>query len=362
MTNHARLSASSSAKWLNCPGSIKAEEPYPNISSAAADEGTKAHEMAEEILKHCRFRGEYPEGMFEYVYTYVDYVRKLIRRNGFGFIEQKVDYSTYAKDGFGTADAVVVDSVRDVLHIVDLKYGFNRVSAVDNTQLMLYALGFLSDYPLFHVSRVVLHIVQPRIDNISVHEVGAEELLQFGEHVRERAALTLQDNPQRIAGEKQCQWCRAKHECTALANMLDETTLTQFTDIDSTVTLPKIETLTDEQRKRILDNKDLITNFVKAVETSVYNDIDVGLGFDGYKIVEGRSIRKWADDAGTELVSKLGDLAYNKKLIGIGAAEKLLSKKEVNNLTIKPVGKPTLVEESDKRQSINSTDMFDKLD
>jgi len=362
MTKHARLSASSSAKWLNCPGSIKAEEPYPNTTSAAAEEGTKAHEMAERILTtgDKDFTG-HDYIMVTHVMQYVDYVRDLAYGCGRQYTEETVNYSAYAKDGYGTADAVIVDGFNETLHIVDLKYGLSVVSAVDNPQLMLYALGFVSGDRIHTFHRVVLHIVQPRIGNISVHEVSIDELEEFGEHVRERAALTLQDNPERIAGEKQCQWCRAKADCPALNKLMEETTMTTFSDLDATPTLPEIETLTDKQRKRILDNKALIINFVKAVETSVYNDIDVGLGFDGYKIVEGRGVRKWADDAETELVSKLGDLAYNKKLIGIGAAEKLLSKKEVNNLTIKPVGKPTLVEESDKRQSIDSTDMFDKL-
>jgi len=362
MTKHARLSASSSAKWLNCPGSIKAEEPYPNTSGAAAEEGTRAHELAEELLKHGRCSGEYTKEMLEYVTQYVSYVNELIGEDDYSFIEQKVEYSTYAKDGFGTADAVILEGATDILHIVDLKYGFNRVSAVDNTQLMLYALGFLSDYPLLCVSKIVLHIFQPRIYNISVHAFSVDELEEFGEHVRERAALTLQDSPERIAGKKQCQWCRAKHECTALANMLDETTLTQFTDIDSTVTLPKIETLTDEQRKRILDNKALITKFMDSVESSVFDDVNSGKGFDGYKIVEGRSRRQWGVGADEILRGELGDKAYKKSLIGIGDAEKLLSKSEVNSLLVKAPGKPTLVKDSDKRDAITSADQFDKLD
>jgi len=222
VTKHARLSASSSAKWLNCPGSIKAEEPYPNISSAAAEEGTKAHRLAVELLKHGRCSGEYTKEMREYVTQYVSYVEVLVGKGNFGPVETKVDYSDYAKDGFETADAVILQAGTDVIHIVYLEYGLNIVSAVDNTQLMLYALGFIPEYPSAYINTAVLHIFQPRIDNISVHRVSVADLLEFGEYVRERSALTLQDNPERIAGKPQCQLCRANHDCPAIDEMLGD--------------------------------------------------------------------------------------------------------------------------------------------
>ena len=362
MTKHARLSASSSAKWLNCPGSIKAEEPYPNTSSAAAEEGTRAHELAEELLSNGICSGEYTKDMLEYVTQYVSYVDGLTGKYDHRFIEQTFSYSDYARDGFGTADAVIVEDATDIVHVVDLKYGFSEVSAVDNTQLMLYALGFMAEYPLLDISRFVLHIFQPRIRNISVHEVSVADLMQFGEHVRERTALTLQDNPERIAGDKQCQWCRAKASCPALNKLVEETTMTTFSDLDAVPALPKIETLTDEQRKRILDNKALIIKFMDSVESSVFDDVNSGKGFDGYKIVGGRSRRQWGVGADEILIGELGDKAYKKSLIGIGDAEKLLSKSEVNSLLVKAPGKPTLVKDSDKRDAITSADQFDKLD
>lgn len=361
MSEHARLSASSSAKWLNCPGSIKAEESYPNTSSYAAEEGTVAHNMAERVLTHGQY-GQCDNVMFGHVMDYVSYVRLLMGISNPTFIETTVDYSSYAKDGFGTADAIIVDSAEGTLHILDLKYGVGRVSAINNSQLKLYALGFLSNYQDVKIDKIVLHIIQPRIpDGISTFEMARKELAEFGEYVRERSKLTLLDNPERIAGDKQCQWCRAKHECPALAEMLDATTLTDFSNIDSTHELPAVETLTDEQRKRVLDNKALITGFIKAVEASIYSDIESGKGFDGYKIVEGRAIRQWGGDADAILSAKLGSAAYTTKLIGLGAAEKLLSKKEVAALTVKPVGKPTLVKASDKREALDNAGMFEEL-
>jgi hypothetical protein len=373
MTKHARLSASSSAKWLNCPGSIKAEEPYPNVTNKFAEEGTKAHELAESLLRNNTDSSiHYDDDMYDHVQRYIEYVNDIsdnCSSNGSHkptrfLVEHKVDYSRYAPSGFGTADCIIADPVNRIVHIIDLKYGMGRVEADGNTQLMLYALGFLSSYS--HSDEIVfvkLHIVQPRIpDGFSTYGLSVKELEKFGEYVKIQAALTLQDNPERIAGEKQCQWCRAKHDCPALANMLDKTTLTEFSDIDAPVNLPDIVTLDDSQRKRILDNKALIVKFLDAVESSVFNDISSGEKFDGYKIVEGRGRRQWVGDADYVLREKLGDKAYKKSLIGIGEAEKLLSKSEVNRLLVKAPGKPTLVKDSDKRDAINIADQFDKLD
>ena len=144
--------------------------------------------------------------------------------------------------------------------------------------------------------------------------------------------------------------------------MLDKTTLTEFSDIDAPVNLPDIVTLDDSQRKRILDNKALITKFLDSVESSVFDDVSSGKGFDGYKIVEGRSRRQWGVGADEILRGELGDKAYKKSIIGIGEAEKLLSKSEVNSLLVKAPGKPTLVKDSDKRDAINMADQFDRLD
>jgi len=223
MTNHAKLSASKSLRWLNCPGSIKAQEPYPDTTNIHAERGIKAHKLAELLLTNESSVdiGNYDQQMLRNVAKYVDYVKVLAENCRYQSVEEMVDYSEYAwgLEAYGTADAIIVDNDR-VLHVVDLKYGRVKVSAVNNTQLQLYALGFMSVRPGGYFTDVKLHIFQPRIaDGISVHEMTREQLLKFGDHVRDRTQLILSDNPKRIAGPGQCDWCRARDNCTEYYDM-----------------------------------------------------------------------------------------------------------------------------------------------
>ncbi len=353
MEKHSVFGPSSSAKWLNCPGSIKAEKGIPDTTSEFAEEGLRAHSFAEQMLQGNQVDCQNKE-MLEFVETYVSYI------NGLGGVqeyEQKVSYDNWVPGGFGTADAIVVKG--NSITIADLKYGKGvPVFAEENPQGMLYALGALSERDAFQVfEKVIIVIHQPRLNSVSEWETTPEHIYEFAAKARQAYEATLKDDAPRIPGEKQCQWCRAKATCPALAEQTEKSLLVHFDDL-VTKTPPAPGNLTDQQLKVILDNKTMIEKWLKSVEQHVVGRFESGSNFPGFKMVEGRSNRKWADDAKAEklLIKLLGkDNAYKKKLLTAPAAEKLLGKEkkaEIKDLIIKPEGKPVLVPENDKRPPI----------
>ena len=363
-TQHAKLSASSSHRWLNCPGSVAAEASLDIAprSSIAADEGSAAHELAEIVLTQGGFCEDWlnkpliewnaitvDNEMVINVQEYVDYVKAL---GGEQHYEQRVCFDEWVPDGFGTSDAIVI--VGDTIHVIDLKYGKGlRVDAYENTQALLYALGAYSEYELIkELRRVVIHIVQPRLDHVDTWELSVIELLEWGARIRKGAEACLKDDAPLVPGEKQCQWCAAKATCPALLKLTEDTLLGGFDDLIAT------DRLTDAQLRNALENKKLIASWLDAVESFVSDRLNSGESFEGYKLVEGRSVRQWRDDdeAASVLVELLGDNAYSKKLLSAPQAEKALGKtkaKDIAELIVKPSGKPTLVRSDDKRPAIN---------
>ena len=363
---HAKLSASGSAKWILCAGSVNAEDGLPNKSSVYADEGTAAHELAELCLIQGKqasdFEGQpLPESnaftvdaeMANYVQQYVDYVRNT---KGERFIEQQVDFSHIAPEGFGTSDAIVINDKS--MHVIDLKYGKGvPVSAEENTQGLLYALGALNDYGMIYdIDTITLVIVQPRLDHISEWTIHIDELERWGERIKQAAELALTDDAPRTAGEKQCQWCRAKATCVTLKDYSEQAILSHFDDLN----LTNPDKLTDEQLANALSAKKLVNSWFDAVEQLVTERLESGQQFKGYKLVEGRSNRAWGDEqqAATKLVDVLGSELYTRKIISPTQAEKLLGKANaalLDGLVVKPQGSPTLVPDTDKRPSITVT-------
>ena len=370
---HAKLSASGSSQWLNCTGSIRASADVIDEGSSFAQEGTCAHEVGDLCLKNKQPASDYigkvvegvevTEEMAEYVQGYVDYVLSF---GGEQFYEEKVDFSNWVPEGFGTSDAIVMDEVSNTLHVIDLKYGKGVVvDAENNTQGMLYALGAYSDFSLVYAfDSVVIHIYQPRVSNFSTWEVSVKDLLEWADNVvRPKADEAMTDDAPRTPGAKQCQWCKVKATCPALYDHTNEVIVADFDTIEDT--LPSPSTLNDAQLRVVLDNKKLIESWLQAVEDHTRRTVESGESFSGYKLVAGRSLRKFRDldEAEAVLSELLGDDAYEHKLLTVAKAEKALGakrKKEIGDLIIKPEGKPVLVPDSDKRASL--TDCSDDFE
>lgn len=380
---HAKIfSASNSSKWLNCPGSIEAENQFPeeNKENTAAEEGTLAHELADMCLKlnmnaeefidrtiSCEYDGKVISKIIDwemanFVQEYLDYVRSFETNKTQLFTEDRVSFENIipkkfrnGDDGFGTLDAAILDYDEKTLHIFDFKYGIGvKVEVEENTQGQLYALGLYNELKfLGDIEKFIIHIVQPRKYYIGSWEISLKKLLEFGEFAKERAKMVVEKNPVRIPGEKQCQWCKAKNNCKALEKFTEETIAMEFDDLDEKKEIDS-NIISSERLKLILDNKDLVIKFLNSIEERAFEEIKNGNKIPGYKIVAGRSNRKWIEEAEEILKEKLKEKAYKEPaLITITEAEKLMNKKEVNELTYKPEGNPKLVKESEKGEPIS---------
>lgn len=372
MTAHAKLSASGSARWLSCTGSVKAESTLPNTTTTYAMEGTAAHELADMCLSDGLSPHNYikqhiagipvDDEMADHVAAYVAYVKSF---SGIHFYEVRVDFSEWIPNGFGTSDAIVIDEKLKTVHVIDLKYGKGLpVDAENNSQGMLYALGVLSQYSwIYDLNNVVIHIYQPRIKNYSTWGISANDLLKWAEWAKQRAEEALQDDAPRTPSDKACQWCKAKATCKALLDHTHKIIMHDFDELDNI----KPDTLTERELKVVMDNAKLIKSWLDAVESHIFDKLNNGKAFDGYKLVEGRSSRAWINEEETAKVlsEKLSaDEMYKHTLISPAQAEKLLKtqKSILDGLVIKSEGKPTLVQSCDKRDAINKADVFDALD
>jgi len=368
MSAHAKLSASSSHRWINCPASIRMEQNYPNSSSIYAQEGTCAHALADFILcggDGASHIGKELEGftvskdMFNHVNNYVDYVKQL---GGSQFYEVRVDFSNIVPEGFGTSDVITI--VGDTLHVIDLKYGQGeRVEAFENTQGLLYAIGALNDYGyIYDIDNIVIHIYQPRINNYSSWELTTIELQSFSTMIELAAKKALSNDAECNPSEKACKFCRAKAECKALHDYSIGIISAEFDDL----TNPDV--IDENEIRRIMDNKKLINGWLDAIESHISDKLKLGEHFDGYKLVNGRSTRKWIDNednVSTKLSEFLSeDDIFKRSMISPAQAEKILGKKnlfEINDLIIKSEGSPTLAKDDDARKSISEkiTDLFE---
>lgn len=373
---HAKLSSSASKRWLGCPGSVKLSEHYPNGSSIYADEGTIAHSMAEGMISKddklvqkyeveaAKFYGEHPElnGTFlemkMILQPYVDYVFEeyatQVHEDGAAQLmtEERVDLTEYIPGGFGTSDVVILRQGR--LHIIDLKYGKGvSVSAEDNPQLKLYALGTLARFDmLYDIEDVVMTIYQPRLDNVSTDTIKAKDLYAWGEEViKPGAQLALSEDAPVHAGDW-CQFCPARYDCKERAR--DAMELQKY--LGQMVLSP-------EEIAEILGKIDRLTKFAEDIKDSALTKALDGEEIPGWKVVEGRSIRKYVgseEDIVRQCEGAGYDqaLLYERKLLTITNMEKLMGKKQFAEVlgayVEKPEGKPTLAPESDKRPAITN--------
>jgi len=351
---HSKFSPSNSAKWLNCSGSILMEEMFPDISpdEQYTNEGSTAHYLAElcltnvnlkidDFLNEVKFGVTIDEEIIRNVKKYIEYVNSLRASKSEAYFEQRIDFTNFAPDGFGTVDAIVIN--KNQCHIIDLKYGQGiKVDAFGNTQLKLYALGVFQARP--NIEEFVLHVFQPRMNSVSTHTVSKDEISNFGVEVKHCVKKCLGSNIEFNPSPKTCQWCTAKSKCKAI---YDQTVGNIKKKIDSNV-------LSDRDLTEVLENKDLYKKYVGSVEKRVYDQIEHGNGFQGWKLVEGRSVRKWNKEAEEVLIQELGERAYSKKLIGLTDAKKLLGAEMVDELTFKPKGKLTLARDYDSRDEVDN--------
>ena len=363
MVKHSLLSPSSSHRWLRCGKSARLEEQFENVTSVFAEEGTAAHELSEHKLR--LFLGsetKRPISAFDsddleyYTDIYVEYAKELITearakcKDPVILLEQRLDYSCYVAEGFGTGDLVIIAD--GTLDVVDLKYGKGvAVSAEDNPQMKLYALGALHIFDdLYDIQIVKMTIVQPRLDSISAYELSAAELLNWAENeLRPKAQLAWDGEGEFVPGEH-CKFCRARYTCRARAE--------EFLNL-AKYDFAKPDLLEDDEIAEIIKLSDRLSTWASDVFTFATDKaIREGKSWDGFKLVEGRSNRKYTGE--NAVISSLTAAGYSdiykKSLIGITDMEKLLGKKKfkelLSNLIEKPAGKATLVPLSDKRQSI----------
>lgn len=372
---HARLSASGSKKWLNCPGCIQLEAQFPDVTSQYAAEGTTAHALGEAkinlAMKKISRIGyhkqveklDIAEDMQDYTDGYRDFVLERYNsalqhsKDAVLAVERRIDLSSYIPDGFGTGDAVIIST--GALEIIDLKYGQGvPVSAKSNPQLRLYALGALDYYDyLYGIDTVTMTIYQPRIDNISSETMTTSELYKWGEKVKEKAKIANDDNVLDCIAGKHCDdgFCKARPICRAYAEQKQKLAVYDFRPP---------EKLSTDEIAEIIDQADSLCKWAKLVKDyALGKALNDGIRFPGFKLVEGRSNRTYTGNE-KEIVARLTENGYtekqifSKKLKGITDMEKLLGKADfqriIGNYVIKSQGAPTLVPMEDKRPEINS--------
>ena len=360
MAKHATLSASSSHRWLNCPPSVRICENYADVTTDYALEGTDAHALCEYQLKQSLgIPAEDPiENLTWYnaemegcAAGYAAYVMELLEdakqtcADPVVLIEQRVDFSRWVKDGFGTADCILIAD--GVLNIVDYKRGKGvRVSAEKNPQMMLYALGSLEIFDgIYDIESVRMTIYQPRLSNVSVYEMSKAALLEWADtELTQKAQLAYEGKGEFHSGEW-CRFCKAKAECRERAEANLELAKYEFAE-------PPL--LGDAEIADILGKLDGLTSWADDVKEYALQQAVGGKKWTGWKLVEGRSNRRYTnEDRVAAAVKSAGFDPYERNVLGITAMQKLLGKTRFEKLLSpyieKPQGKPTLVPESDKR-------------
>lgn len=351
MSDHSLISPSMLQRMFQCPGSVLASVGYPDTSSPAAEHGTMLHGIAEEVLRIGFTDASTLEASdWEMVQNYCAYVKEYAGPGAHLYVEHNVSLEQYVTDMRGSIDALIVSD--EAIHVIDLKTGQFGVYASDNPQLMAYALGATDEFDGW-AKEIYVHIWQP--GNVNHFHVSEEELTKFSERLVASADIALAPNAPRNPSEDACRYCKAAPECPALYK--DQLAIVggDFTDLTDP------EKLTDEQIATVVLNKARVEKWMKSVWTHALDRHNRNQPLEGVKVVEGRAMRKFTKEGKEALVSYLGDEAYEKKVIGVTAADKLLGKELVDAMTVK-VGSPTLAGLDDTRPALtNAIDDFDRL-
>ena len=370
---HALLSASSAARWLACPPSAVAAEAYENEGTEFTREGTLAHEVAEAVasgksLPENEIKDGIADGvdreMLECAKGYADYIQEQIKSDtATVLLEQRVDFSPWVPDGFGTADCIIIQG--KTMDVIDYKYGKGvTVSAEDNPQMKLYGLGALNDYGfVYDVETVRLHIYQPRLNNISVDELCVGELTAWAEMVVKPTAEKAAKGKGNYRAGEHCRFCPHAGRCRALTKTCTE-------HINTHGMKASVPVLAPWEVAEVLQMEPLISLWLKRVKDQALTTMLDGGEIPGYKVVAGRGSRAWADDL--EVAAALKASGYSQEditkteLLSVAAMEKALGKKKVAELVggqiLSYTGSPTIATSTDKRPVYNPSGDFDKLD
>ena len=362
---HAVLSASSAARWIACPPSARLNAEKSDAPSEYAAQGTDAHTLCEYKLRKAlggkvrhptKNLASYDTEMEECAEAYCQFVMELVgqfraeSKDTMVSVEQRVDFSGFVPDGFGTADALIISG--KTVCIVDYKHGKGiEVSADCNSQMMCYALGCIQMFDgLYDIDNVRMVIFQPRLANISEFNISKADLLAWAADTLVPAAKLAHAGEGEFCAGAHCQFCKIKATCRKRAEYNLELARYDFE-------MPP--TLEDAEVEAVLVKADMLAAWVSDIKEYALQRAIQGKQWTDWKLVEGRSNRKYTDEAAVaNIVKEAGYEPYEQKLLGITAMTGLLGKSKfeelLGSLIVKPQGRPTLAPMSDKRPAMNT--------
>ncbi len=374
MAKHALLSASASKMWTECTPSAKLNATAEERASPYAAEGTDAHALCQYLVEKeygiptkdpTEDLSYYNEEMQECAEIYLNKIKEIMAdvlltdKNPTVLVEQRVNFSRWVPEGFGTADCIILAD--GTTHVIDYKHGAGiLVPAEDNIQMKCYALGVLSMFgEICDVETICMTIIQPRKENIASWSISVEDLLKWAdEYLSPRAQLAYSGEGEFVSGPH-CQFCKVNATCRKRAEANLELARYHF---------KSPETLDNTEIADVLSQADELVSWANDVKEYALARALSGTKFEGFKLVEGRSIRKYTDaDAVAKAVTDAGYDPYEMKVLGITAMTKRLGKQRFDELLggyiCKPHGRPTLVTEKDKRpEYISAAEVFKDLD
>lgn len=371
MSSHAFLSPSASHRWLNCPPSAKLCAALPDQTSPYAAQGTDAHELCAYLVEKALGRDvkdpteslsyydaemqTCAEGYAEFVMQEYELAKQTCPDTDV-LIEQKVDFSKWVESGTGTADCILLSD--GTAEIIDYKHGLGVMVSAEseefggNPQLMCYALGLIDMFDgIYNIDTIRMAIYQPRRDNVSICQMSKDDLMKWAEETLAPTAILATKGEGEFKAGDHCQFCKVKATCRKRAEYNLEMAKYDF-EVPAT--------LEDHEIEAILMKVDQLTSWAEDVKEYALNQALQGKEYEHFKVVEGRSNRKYTDENAVAFAVKdAGFDPYEKKLLGITAMTSLLGKKKfdelLGGLTMKPPGKPTLVSKSDKRPAMKNT-------